>query len=372
MIVSTPNQTHAGERRVALTPDVTTKLITSGHTVLVESDAGTAAGFRDDQYLEAGAQIVSAQEAWGGDLVAVVEPPDRAVTGYLARGSVLIGLLAPLEQPGAMRRLADAGVTALAFELLPRITRAQSMDALSSQATVAGYEAVIVAADHLPKFFPMLTTAAGTIAPARVIVLGAGVAGLQAIATARRLGAVVSSFDVRSAAAEQVQSLGATFIDLTVERQDEKAAGGYARELAKDDHAALLEGLTPHITAADAVISTAQIPGRPAPTLITDTMVEAMRPGSVIVDVAAPTGGNCTLTAKGEVVDHQGVTIVGWTDLPSRVAADASRMYARNVLSLIGLISDPIDLSDEVLEGCAVTHAGKITNERVRGLLEGV
>ncbi|MDH3308160.1 MAG: NAD(P)(+) transhydrogenase (Re/Si-specific) subunit alpha, partial [Acidimicrobiia bacterium] len=245
---------------------------------------------------------------------------------------------------------------------------------LSSQATVAGYASVILASDRVPKFLPMLTTAAGTIAPARVVILGAGVAGLQAIATARRLGAVVSAFDVRSAAAEQVQSLGAKFIDLSIERQDEQAAGGYAREVGQDDQAAMLEGLTPHIAGADIVISTAQIPGRPAPTLMTEQMVAGMKPGSVIVDVAAATGGNCTLTKKGETVDVGGVWIIGLTNLASRVPADASRMYARNVLALINLItaSETLDMSDEVIAGCVVAHNGTITNDRVRGLLEEV
>lgn len=370
MIISAPNQTRQNEHRVALTPDAVSSLIADGHTVHIELSAGTAAGYLDEAYVDAGATMVD--NPWTADVVAVVNPPTSEARASLRNGAIVVGLLRPLDEPGGIAQLAKTGVTGLAFETLPRITRAQSMDALSSQATAVGYQAVLEAADRLPRFLPMLTTAAGTIRPAKALVLGAGVAGLQAIATARRLGAVVSAFDVRSAAAEQVESLGAKFIEAVTAPQDASTSGGYAKELAADEQAIIVANLAPHITDSDMVISTAQIPGRQAPILITAETVRAMRPGSVIVDTAAATGGNCALTKPGETVVTHGVTIVGDLDLASRVAGDASQMYARNVTTLLKLAleSDPIDLSDEVLAGCAVTHQGKITNERVRAMLE--
>lgn len=370
MIISAPNQTRQNEHRVALTPDAVRSLIADGYTVHIELSAGTAAGYPDEAYVEAGATIVD--NPWTADVVAVVNPPTSEDRAGLRNGAIVVGLLRPLDEPGGIAQLAKTGVTSLAFETLPRITRAQSMDALSSQATAVGYQAVLEAADRLPRFLPMLTTAAGTIRPAKALVLGAGVAGLQAIATARRLGAVVSAFDVRSAAAEQVESLGARFIEAVTTPQDASASGGYAKELAADEQAIIVANLAPHIADSDMVISTAQIPGRQAPILITAETVRAMRPGSVIVDAAAATGGNCALTKPGETVVANGVTIIGDLDLASRVAGDASQMYARNVTTLLKLAleSHPIDLSDEVLAGCAVTHQGKITNERVRAMLE--
>ena len=270
-----------------------------------------------------------------------------------------------------MVALSRNGVSAIAFELIPRTTRAQSMDALSSQATAAGYQAALEAARLCNRFFPMLTTAAGTIPPAKALVLGAGVAGLQAIATCRRLGAAVSGFDVRSAAAEQVRSLGAAFVDVGLAAQDSAASGGYARELETEAERQVLEGLAGPVQASDVVISTAAIPGHPAPLLITKEMVESMRAGSVIVDLAASTGGNCELTKTGEVVEHRGVKIVGHTDFASRKPYDASQMYARNVLSLIGLLGahGELDFSDDILDAATVTHAGEVRNERVRALI---
>ena len=375
MIISVPNQSGPKERRVALTPDAVPPLVEDGHTVHIENSAGTSAGYPDEHYVEAGATIV--ESGWGGDVIPVVAPPTSEQRAKLPEGAVVVGLLRPLDEPGGIAQLAKTGVTALAFETLPRITRAQSMDALSSQATVVGYQAVVEAAALLPRFLPMLTTAAGTIRPAKALILGAGVAGLQAIATARRLGAVVSAFDVRSAAAEQVESLGARFIEAVTTPQDAATSGGYAKELAADEQSIMIANLAPHVIDADIVITTAQIPGRQAPLLITEETVAAMRPGAVIVDAAAATGGNCAPTVKGETIQVHGVTIIGDTDLASRVAGDASRMYARNVITLLKLAlagreqaTDPIDLSDEVLAGCAVTHAGNITNDRVRAMLE--
>lgn len=372
MKIGVPNLSGPLERRVSLTPDIVQRLVDQDLQVVVETDAGRAAGFLDAAYVSAGAIIGSSHDAWGAEVVIAVRPPDASQRGYLHSGQILIGLLAPLDKPGGIAALADTGVTALAFETLPRTTRAQSMDVLSSQATVAGYQAVLLAAAHLPKLFPMMTTAAGTIAPARVLVLGAGVAGLQAIATARRLGAVVSAFDVRAAAAEQVQSLGATFVDVSVERQDERASGGYAREVSSSQQDQILEGLTPFVADVDVVVATAQIPGRPAPLLLTDAMVAAMRPGSVVVDLAASTGGNCSLTRPDEVVTHEGVTILGPTDLPSRVAGDASRMFARNAFNLLGLITagETLDMTDDIVAGCTVAHEGRITDDRINAMLE--
>jgi NAD(P) transhydrogenase subunit alpha len=283
---------------------------------------------------------------------------------------VLAGLLRPLDEPATMFRLAAEGVTSLAFELVPRTTRAQQMDALSSQASVAGYQAALEAASASRRLFPMMTTAAGTIAPSKVLVLGAGVAGLQAIATCRRLGAVVSAFDVRAAAAEQVRSLGANFVEAGLPGQDASATGGYARQLDPDDEEQVLAALAPHVAGADVVISTAAIPGRRAPRLITATMVEEMRSGSVIVDLAATTGGNCELTVPGEMIHHYGVMVIGYTNLPSRKAHDASLMYARNVAALLGLLGpdgEP-DFEDQILDECCVTHQGEVRLARIAEL----
>jgi H+-translocating NAD(P) transhydrogenase subunit alpha len=366
MQVGVPAEKGPGERRVALTPSAVGRLAESGSTVVVEEGAGSAAGFPDSAYRGAGAEIVDRKTALSQALVTALDLPQD-----LPGGGMIIGLLKPLERPDHMRKLAAQGTTALAFELVPRITRAQGMDALSSQATVAGYQAALEAASTAIRFFPMLTTAAGTVPPGKALVLGAGVAGLQAIATCRRLGAVVSGFDVRAAAAEQVRSLGATFIQLDVTAQDEKATGGYAKELDSSSEQAVLAGLAPSVAASDVIIATASIPGKPAPLLITGQMVASMRPGSVIVDLAASTGGNCELTQPDNVFVIDGVSIIGYTNLAARKPYDASQMYARNVTAFVGLIGKDgeLDFSDEILDQSCVTHAGEVRVPRVRELI---
>jgi len=376
MKLGVPNQTAPRERRVAITPDVTARLVKQSLEVVVQEGAGTAAGFLDREYTSAGASIVAeASSAWGCDVVVSVRPPDHEEVALMRRGAVLIGLMEPLDRPDVSAILAAAGVTELAFETVPRTTKAQSMDVLSSQATAAGYQAVLEAATAITKFFPMLTTAAGTIAPAKVLVLGAGVAGLQAIATARRLGAMVSAYDVRAAVAEQVESLGARFVNLELEQQRDEGAGGYARELEEDAQRRLLMQLGEHVARHDVVISTAAIPGKPAPLLVTREMVEAMHPGSVIVDLAVSTGGNCELSVADEVVVHGGVKILAPTDLVSGVATHTSQMFARNTLSLLSYLMHEeglrIDLEDEITAGACITHEGKVVNDRVRSMLEG-
>jgi NAD(P) transhydrogenase subunit alpha len=376
MKLGVPNQAAPRERRVAITPDITVRLVKQSLEVVVEEGAGTAAGFLDKEYTNAGASIVSeASSAWGCDVVASVRPPEEQEIALMRRGAVLIGLIQPLDRPEVSAALARAGVTALAFETVPRTTKAQSMDVLSSQATAAGYQAVLEAATAITKFFPMLTTAAGTIAPAKVLVLGAGVAGLQAIATAKRLGAMVSAYDVRAAVAEQVESLGARFVSLELEQQRDQDAGGYARELEDAAQRRLLMQLGEHVSRHDVVISTAAIPGKPAPLLVTKEMVEAMHPGSVIVDLAVSTGGNCELSIADEVVVHSGVKILAPTDLVSGVATHTSQMFARNTLNLLSyLIHEEglrIDLEDEITAGACITHDGKVVNDLVRSMLEG-
>jgi H+-translocating NAD(P) transhydrogenase subunit alpha len=354
MRVGIPLETASGERRVALVPETIGRL-GAGIEVVVESGAGTAASFPDEAYREAGATI---GDPWSADLIAKVAAPSADEVARMHDGQVLIAFLQPLTDPDGVGRLAAAGVHAFALESVPRITRAQPMDALSSQATVSGYKAVLVAADRLPRFFPMLMTAAGTIPPAKVLVLGAGVAGLQAIATARRLGAVVSAFDVRPAVREQVESLGATFLDVGV--QGEETEGGYARELTPEQQAAQQAELQVRIPQFDAIVTTAAIPGRPAPTLITAEAARAMRPGSVIVDLAAETGGNCELTKPGEEIVEGGVAIVGTTNFPSAMPTHASQLLSRNVASLIGLfVTDgalALDWDDEIVSGACVTR----------------
>jgi len=375
MQIGTPNQISALERRVAITPDVASRLAKQGFSVVVESGAGVAAGFPDHLFEEAGATISDAAAAWGAELVVCYSAPTEEQIGLLRRGGILLGLLEPLDKPARAEILASAGVTSLAFETLPRTTRAQPMDVLSSQATAAGYQAVLIAAAAHGKFFPMLTTAAGTIRPTKVLVLGAGVAGLQAIATARRLGAIVSAYDVRAAAAEQVESLGARFVHLEIEQQDETKTGGYARELEADAQQRLLMQLGEHVARHDVVISTAAIPGRKAPMLVTREMVEQMAPGSVIVDLAVATGGNCELSKADEQVIHDGVTILAPTDLVSGVATHASQMYARNAAAVLThLLQDEgivIDFDDEITAGLCITHQGRVVNQRVMSMLEG-
>jgi H+-translocating NAD(P) transhydrogenase subunit alpha len=376
MKLGVPNQTAPRERRVAITPDVAARLVKQEFEVVVQERAGEAAGFLDKDYTNAGASVVSeASSAWGSDVVISVRPPEQDQVGLMKAGSVLIGLMQPLDRPDVAAALAAAGVTTLAFETVPRTTKAQSMDVLSSQATAAGYQAVLDAAVEITKFFPMLTTAAGTIAPVKLLVLGAGVAGLQAIATGKRLGAMVSAYDVRAAAAEQVESLGARFVRLEMEQQRDEATGGYARELEEDAQKRLLMQLGDYVARHDVVVSTAAIPGKKAPLLITREMVEAMHPGSVIVDLAVSTGGNCELSVADEVVVHHGVKILAPTDLVSGVATHTSQMFARNTLNLLTYLMHEeglrVDLEDEITAGACITHDGDVVNEHVRSLLEG-
>lgn len=373
MRVGVPRERRPGEHRVALTPNAVAALVARDIDVLVETDAGEKAGFLDGAYRAAGATIVDSQaEACDADMVTWVGPPTPQELDLVPEGAAVLGLLDPFSSGDVVRRLADRRLTALAFEAVPRISVAQAMDALSSQATCAGYAAVMLGAHHSPKLPMMLTTAAGTIAPAKVLVLGAGVAGLQAIATARRLGAVVSAYDVRVEAAEQIASLGAR--PITTELQTEADDGGYARELAEDSQARQLQLLAPHVEDSDIVITTAQIPGRTAPVLVTHEMVHRMRPGAVVVDVAAASGGNCEVTHVDEVSLHAGiVTVLGPTDLPSHVAHDASQMYARNVTALLEhvLLEDQlhIDLADVVVDGTCVSHHGEVRHPLSRRLL---
>ena len=348
-------------------PEVVERLARSGVSVTVERGAGEAAHHPDDAYERAGATL---GDGFSGEVVAKVAPPSADEIGRLGRGSVLVGFLQPLTAHDTVRALAEAGVTSFAMEAIPRITRAQSMDALSSQATVGGYRAALIAAQQLPRFFPMLTTAAGTVRPAKVLVLGAGVAGLQAIATARRLGAIVQAFDVRSAVKEQIESLGARFLELDMGLEDAEAAGGYARPLTEEEQQRQRELLAEEIGKVDAVISTAAVPGRPAPLLVTEQAVRNMKPGSVIVDLAAETGGNCELTEPGETVVRDGVTIVGPLNLASTMPDHASSLYARNVQSLLELMVKEgalsLDFEDEILQGACITRDGEIVHEGAR------
>jgi NAD(P) transhydrogenase subunit alpha len=378
MKVAVPKETRSGEHRVALVPQGVKTLIKSGLEVVVEAGAGHASSIPDEEFAAAGATVVpSAAEALrGAGIVLRVSPPSVANPDEIAgieRGAVLVSFLNPFGSPELVRRLASSGVTSLAMELVPRITRAQSMDALSSQATAAGYKAVLLAATHLPRFLPMFTTAAGTIRPAKALILGAGVAGLQAIATSRRLGAVVEAFDVRPAVKEQVESLGAKFLEaehaVTAEGE-----GGYAKELSDEQHKRELELIAGAIVSADIVISTAQIPGRRAPILITGDMVKSMKPGSVIIDLAAETGGNCELTRLGETVVAHGVQIVGPLNIAATIPTHASQMYSKNIVTLLGEFVGKegqlaLDFANDVVGPSTLTHGGEVKNERVRQTL---
>lgn len=363
MRIGVPKETVAGERRVALVPESVARLIKAGVEITVERGAGLKAFFTDDAYTAAGATLGDSGAALGSDVVAKVQRPTKDEATRLRHGAVLISLLPVATSGDVLSVLASQGVSALALERVPRITRAQSMDVLSSQATVAGYKAVLVAAEHTGKLLPMLTTAAGNIPPAKAFVIGAGVAGLMAIATARRLGAVVSGFDIRAAAAEQVKSLGATFVGPDPQA-DAEAAGGYARAQTSDEQARTKEALARHVKDQDVVITTAQIPGREAPRLITSDMVDSMRPGSVIVDLAAETGGNCELTKAGTVVDRNGVAIVGAVNLPSSVPYHASLMFSKNVTTLLQhLLKDgniTLNMEDEIAGPMTVVHGGQL------------
>jgi NAD(P) transhydrogenase subunit alpha len=362
MQVGVAKESAPGETRVAVVPDTVRRLVGDGVEVLVERGAGETATFGDAAYEEAGARIVDTSELYArADVVCKVRKPSTEEIDRLREGQVLLALLQPLVDPELTRALAERGVTAFSLDSIPRVTRAQPMDALSSQSTVAGYKAAVLAAEYLGKFFPMLTTAAGTIPPAKVLVLGAGVAGLQAIATARRLGAVVSAFDVRPVVKEQVESLGASFLELDVEGAE--GVGGYAVALAEDQHEREQELIARHAAESDAVITTALIPGRPAPELITEGAVKGMRAGCVIVDLAAEAGGNCAVTKPGETVVVDGVTVVGLTNVPATMPVHASQMYSRNVQAFLELVVKngalELDFEDEIVRDTCVAHGGK-------------
>jgi H+-translocating NAD(P) transhydrogenase subunit alpha len=370
MVVGVPKETADGERRVAMVPDVVKRLGAKDVEVIVESGAGEAALIPDALFEEAGAKI---GDPWNADVVVKVAAPTSEEIGKLGDGSVLVGFLAPLTSADTTRALADAKVTAFAMEAIPRISRAQSMDALSSQSNVAGYKAALLGAEHATRFYPMLTTAAGTIPPAKVLVLGGGVAGLQALATAKRLGARTTGYDVRPEVAEQVQSLGANWLDLGIEAAGE---GGYARELNEEERAQQQQALTDAIKEFDVVITTALVPGRKAPTLVTAEAVEGMKPGSVVIDLAGESGGNCELTEPGEVVVKNDVTIVSPLNLPTTMPEHASQLYARNVQSLLELMLDDegnmnLDFEDEIISGACVTRDGEIVHEGAKKTVEG-
>ncbi len=365
MRIAVPVETAAAERRVALVPDSVARLVKAGHQVQVQRGAGAGAFHSDEAYANGGATLVDGPSIYEDvDLVARVRAPSSDEAATLRPGAAVVALLQPATNAELFAKLASAKVTAFAMELVPRITRAQSMDALSSQATIAGYKAVLLGAAELPKLLPMLTTAAGTLAPSKVFVIGAGVAGLQAIATARRLGASVSGFDIRAAAGEQVKSLGAAFLSSEVVSQAAEDKGGYAKAQADDERQRTLETIHKHIVGQDMVITTAQIPNRPAPKLITDEMVAAMKPGSVIVDIAADTGGNTTLTKPGETVRSNGVAILAPLNLAATEPVHASQMYSKNIETFINHIAKDgvlkVDLADEITKAMTVTHNGEL------------
>lgn len=372
MKVIVARETAAGEHRVAAVPDTVSRLLAAGLKVGVEPGAGEAAGHRDEDYREAGAEV-AADVLDGGDVLLGVRPPAVERVRRLAEAAVSVSFLPAAEHLDLVREFRDGGRAAFAMELVPRISRAQAMDALSSQAMISGYRAAVVAAERLPRLFPLVMTAAGTLPPARALVLGAGVAGLQAIATARRLGAVVNAYDVRAAAAEEVRSLGAGFVELELPALE--GAGGYAREMGEERARVQRELLAPHVAEADVLITTAAVPGRPAPLLVTRAMVEAMRPGSVVVDLAAEQGGNVEGARPGEELTVGGALVWGGGDVPSQLPAQASRLYAANVAELVLLMTGEEgvvpDLDDEIVAGCCVTHAGQVRHEPTRELLEG-
>jgi H+-translocating NAD(P) transhydrogenase subunit alpha len=374
MRIGVPKETAAGEHRVALVPEVVGKLKAKGLDVVVQSGAGTDALLTDEAFTEAGAQISpDAAGAWGCDIVLTIAPPDPQAIRGLGSGSILIGFLAPLTSPQTTRALAEAKATAFAMEAIPRISRAQAMDALSSQSNVAGYRAALLGAEEMGRFYPMLMTAAGTIPPAKVLVLGVGVAGLQALATAKRLGARTTGYDVRPEVAEQVESLGAQWLDLGLEASGE---GGYARELTDEERARQQQALTDAIKGFDVVITTALVPGRPAPRLVTAEAVEGMKPGSVIVDLAGEAGGNCELTEPGQTVVRHDVKIASPLNLPASMAEHSSQLFARNVLALLDLFvgedgSMQLDFDDEIVKGACVTRDGEIVNPGAKAAVEG-
>lgn len=371
--VAVPAETRPGERRVALVPESVGRLTALGVDVRVQSGAGQGANALDDAYRDAGASVVDGDVLAGAEVVLTVNSLDAAAVSALAPGTTVVSFLAPSASLDKVKAAADAGVTWLSMELVPRISRAQSMDALSSQGLVAGYRCALVAAERLPKFFPMLMTAAGTVKPAKVVVLGAGVAGLQAIATAKRLGAVVQAYDVRAAAADEIRSMGAKFIELDLESLE--GAGGYAREMTEDRSQRQRDLLTPFIAQADAVITTAAVPGRQAPLLVTRSMVETMAPGSVVVDLAAETGGNVEGSVAGEEVAIGNASVWGGLNVPSQLPVAASRLYAANLVAISQLFLKEgavvMDFDDEILDGACVTHDGVVRFAPARDALQG-
>jgi len=371
MKVGVPAETGTGERRVAMVPDIVPRLTGIGLDVLIESGAGRHAYAGDEDYAAAGATVVP-DVLGAADVLLTVGPLDAERARALLPGTMLVGLLCPSTSLELVRTLRERGVTSFAMELVPRISRAQAMDALSSQAMVTGYRGVLVAAERLPRFFPLSMTAAGTVPPAKVLVLGAGVAGLQAIATARRLGAAVQAYDVRAASAEEVRSLGATFLDLDLDTME--GEGGYAREMTKDSAARQRELLAPHVAASDVLITTAGVPGRPAPRLVSADMVAAMRPGSVVVDLAAASGGNCEPTRPGAEIRFGDVVVWGELNVPSQLPVHASQLYARNVAELLALMTSDGDVrpdfDDEIVAGCVLTFDGEVRHQQTRALLE--
>jgi NAD(P) transhydrogenase subunit alpha len=378
MLIGVPREIASGERRVAIVPEVVPPLTRAGHRVVVERDAGLRAGFTDDAYRAVGCEVVDASDQIYSTAQMILkvqrpgraEPSGEAELDMLTEGTVLIGLLQPSGDPALFQQLADRKIIACSMELVPRTTRAQMMDALSSQSTVAGYKAVLLAANALQKFFPMLMTAAGTVRPARVLVIGAGVAGLQAIATARRIGAVVEAFDTRPVVKEQVQSLGATFVELDVHLEDAQDAGGYARQLSDRHIRREKELIHNHAVMADVIITTALVPGKPAPMLVGAETVKAMRPGSVIVDLAGEQGGNCELTVPGETVVRHDVTIIAPLHISSDLAYHASQMYAKNISSLVTLLAPKgelnLNFADDIIDAVVVTADGEVRHEPTR------
>jgi NAD(P) transhydrogenase subunit alpha len=369
MLIGVPAEINDGETRVAITPETAKKLIALGHTIRVQAGAGVAASVIDEAYVAIGAEITDAAGAYAADIVLKVRCPLESEIGLARAGGVIVGMLNPFDADG-LKRLAAAQLTSFSLEAAPRTSRAQSMDVLSSQANIAGYKAVIMAAESYKRFFPMLMTAAGTVKAARVVILGVGVAGLQAIATAKRLGAVIEASDVRPSVKEQVESLGGKFIDVSYETDEEREAavgvGGYAKPMPASWLARQKVEVAKRVAQADVVITTALIPGRPAPELVSEEMVKSMKPGSVIVDLAAPQGGNCPLTEPGKVVVKHGVTLIGHTNVAALVAADASALYARNLFDFLKLIITKegelkLDMEDDIIAACLMTQAGKVT-----------
>ncbi|MFI5798676.1 NAD(P) transhydrogenase subunit alpha [Streptomyces sp. NPDC051677] len=382
MRIGVPREVAGGETRVALTPNEVRAFADQGHEVVVEHSAGERAGHPDSEYGAAGARPATRSAAFAADVVlqvhlsgsgGAVGSSDTSDLSLLRPGTAVIGLANPLSHPHGVRRLADRGVSAFSLDLLPRITRAQAMDVLSSQSSVAGYRAVLIAAARLNKLLPMMTTAAGTIPPARVLVLGAGVAGLQAIATARRLGAIVHAYDIRAAAKEQVESVGGIFVDVPLDISSTEAAGGYAQAQKEEVQARQRDLITTAVAASDIVIATAQVPGRPAPLLVTEDMVREMRPGSVVVDAAAAQGGNCALSVPDQTIDVAGVAVIAPTNLPAGAAADASRLYARNIANFTRhLVADGrlrLDADDPIIQDTLLSRDGEVVHPRVRELL---